>query len=250
MLRKPSALVERAMLELLFRGREPELAGRHPRVLVPIEDDRDLLDDGLASVRAIRRRAPRARLSLWIAPELERRPGFAEIARLTEVDDAVREDSGDSPPEDGADRILLPVLPLRLLSAIARLDDGRPFARAVIRSLCMGKPVAALRSGVAGGEAWDRRGWRPSPEMRRQIAEMTGAIRSFGVKLLDASEAAAWALGERGRRQVVTEADVLAAAAAGRTALRVEPGAIVTPLARDTARERGIVLTDNGWEGM
>jgi hypothetical protein len=43
-----------------------------------------------------------------------------------------------------------------------------------------------------------------------------------------------------GSRQVVTEHDVVAAIAAGRIALA--PGAIVTPLARDTAREKGVEL--------
>ena len=248
MLRRSSALVDRAVLELLFRGREPELADCHPRILVLLEDNWAGLEDGLLSVREIRRNVSSVRLSLWIGPELERRLGSGKAARITEVDDEVRERPGEGRPEDGADRIWLPILPLHLLSAIARLDDSKPFSRAVIRSLCEGKPVAALRSGTAGGEAWDKRGWQPAPEMRRQIAEMTGTIRSYGVKLLDAGEAVEWARGQNGRRPVITEADVKAAAAAGRRTMAIGRGAILTPLARDTAEQYGIVLTDNGWE--
>jgi|GEM_PF-3257231 hypothetical protein len=248
MLRRSSALVDRAVLELLFRGRESELAERHPRVLVLLEDHWAGLEDGLVSVREIRRNAPSVRLSLWLGPELERRFGPDEITRLTEVDDKVREQPGECRPEEGADRIWLPVLPLHLLSSIARLDDSKPFARAVIRGLCEGKPVAAFRPGIAGGEAWDRRGWQSAPEMRRQIAEMTGTIRSYGVKLLDEGEAAEWAQGKSGRRPVITEADVKAAAAAGRKTMTIGRGAILTPLARDTAVKYGIVLTGIGWE--
>lgn len=42
--------------------------------------------------------------------------------------------------------------------------------------------------------------------------------------------------------RLVTAADVHAAAADGRTRLVVEPGTIVTALARDVARDRGVVL--------
>jgi ribose 5-phosphate isomerase B len=44
------------------------------------------------------------------------------------------------------------------------------------------------------------------------------------------------------RRTLIRESDVLAAARAGGETLVVPPGAVVTPLARDTARERGIRL--------
>jgi ribose 5-phosphate isomerase B len=44
------------------------------------------------------------------------------------------------------------------------------------------------------------------------------------------------------RRTLIRETDVLAAARAGSDTLVVPPGAVVTPLARDTARERGIRL--------
>ena len=47
-------------------------------------------------------------------------------------------------------------------------------------------------------------------------------------------------------RQVVTEDDVLAAGAAGRDELRLRAGALVTPLARDAARDKGVRLVEGG----
>lgn len=44
------------------------------------------------------------------------------------------------------------------------------------------------------------------------------------------------------KRQLVTEARVLEAAAAGRTTLEVLAGALITPLAHDTARARGVAF--------
>jgi len=52
------------------------------------------------------------------------------------------------------------------------------------------------------------------------------------------------AVGRAGGRAVVTEADVLDAARAGRAELRVDAGALVTPLARDTAKDRGVRLVE------
>ena len=48
--------------------------------------------------------------------------------------------------------------------------------------------------------------------------------------------------GKRMKRQLITEQDVLAAAAQGRTQLAIALRAIVTPLAADTASEKRIVL--------
>ena len=45
-------------------------------------------------------------------------------------------------------------------------------------------------------------------------------------------------------RQVVTEDDVRAARAAGRDELRIRPGALVTPLARDAAHDKGVRLVE------
>ncbi len=42
------------------------------------------------------------------------------------------------------------------------------------------------------------------------------------------------------RKKLITEAQVLAALRAGETELEVEPGTLITPLARDTAREKGV----------
>ncbi len=50
--------------------------------------------------------------------------------------------------------------------------------------------------------------------------------------------------GRAGGRAVVTEADVLDAARAGRAELHVASGAMVTPLARDTAKDRAIRLVE------
>jgi len=47
-------------------------------------------------------------------------------------------------------------------------------------------------------------------------------------------------------RQVVTEDDVLAARAAGKDELRIGAGALVTPLARDAAKDRGVRLVEGG----
>jgi hypothetical protein len=209
------------------------------------------VEEGLASVRDVRRAAPSARLKLWIARDLARRLGVGAVVRMTEIDDVRIVPPDDSLPadEDEADQIYVPVLPLSLLSAVARLDDGTPFSRAVIRGLCAGKPVAALRTGVdAGGPAWENRGLRPAAEMRRAIAELAGTVRSFGMKLLDAAQVAEWARGEPVRRPVITEADVKAALAAGRRTIAAGRNAVITPLARDFAKQHGIVWTETGWE--
>lgn len=47
---------------------------------------------------------------------------------------------------------------------------------------------------------------------------------------------------ETGKRRVVTARMVLDAAAAGRSTLDAPAGALITPLARDTAKEKGMTI--------
>jgi hypothetical protein len=248
MLRTSSALVDRTARELLWRGKERELAARYPLILVLLADHWIGLEEGLTSVRELRCGYPRARLRLWVGRDLRERLGKREIARLTEVDDFCGEAPADGAPEEHADLVFLPVFPLSLLSAVARLDDAVPFSRAVIRSLCEGKRVAALKTGAdPDGDAWTSRGLQAAPEMRRQIREMAGTVRSYGLRLLEGPQVAAWAGEHLSRRQIVTEADVKEALAAGRSSIAVGPSAVITPLARDLALERGIRWAESGW---
>ena len=47
-----------------------------------------------------------------------------------------------------------------------------------------------------------------------------------------------------GKRPLITEKDVTAALQAGRKTLAVTPQTLITPLARDTAREQGLAFVD------
>lgn len=111
--------------------------------------------------------------------------------------------------------------------------------------------------------------WSGPPAYRRTIADYLERLRSYGIQLVPTPSLAAACLGQpampgpaaagstlssarapvsgpnQGRRPVVTAAQVEAAFRCGQRSLRLPARAIVTPLARDEARERGVELIGN-----
>jgi len=87
-----------------------------------------------------------------------------------------------------------------------------------------------------------REGGDPESIVGRALARAQGEL---GMRTATGPPAPAHPAGDGGtRREVVTEDDVLAARRAGKDELRIAPGAVVTPLARDAAHDGGIQLVE------
>jgi hypothetical protein len=143
--------------------------------------------------------------------------------------------------------VVLPVLRLETLSRLAVLLGDTPASGAAIAAVMQGVPVFA--------SAWE------ADRLKRSSGRLPGpflsmfhqhlrTVEGMGVQVLEAAALAqrlgaagpsgtAVAAASRGR-DVITVADLEAAARAGQKTLQVTPGAIVTPLARDTAAHMGI----------
>jgi hypothetical protein len=145
-------------------------------------------------------------------------------------------DAGKEPEESVTDAVasaagvVLLAPRIGLLDRIARGDDGDFVPHGVIRSLVWGRNVSLLLD------------FEP-PRFRRntffeKLVDTLATLQDMGVKLLTYKCAQKGAEG----LCLVTEADVTEAWRNHRTEIRRAPGAIITPAAKDKARELGIRL--------
>ena len=130
----------------------------------------------------------------------------------------------------GVSGVVIASMPLYLVRKVTELDDGEPFAGAVLRALCEGLPVWAVKSGV------DPAGEGCPPRLAEQIRRLLGTFSEMGVSVVpDVSFfAGADRPGRQGgeRRKVVTAEDVQRSGGA----VLIGEGDLVTPLARDLLR--------------
>ena len=137
---------------------------------------------------------------------------------------------------------LVVVIPSPSLTAEIALGlQTRPMAAAVLQALWKGTPVWADFSALAGSA---------SPALQALYAGYADRLREFGVKEIfpghyDGAaaqtfpEAAASPAAPAGQRTVITAGDILSFAGKH---LEVPENAVITPLARETANKRGVVI--------
>lgn len=131
----------------------------------------------------------------------------------------------------GYERILIVTPPLWLLSAIARGDDSVYAAMLALRPLFWEREVTVLLD-------FELPKSKRSPAFLK-LAEDTSALEEMGIKIAR--------LRREGKtdeelKELVTERDVKDASISENKRIRIKPGAIVTQLAQDTAKELGVKI--------
>ncbi len=157
---------------------------------------------------------------------------------------------------DGFDAVVFPTLSQNTAAKAAQgIRDG--FACDLMaRALLAGRRVVASRDSVCPGRVGGA-----YAGMLRTILER---LVAFGVELCDANDLGAAVRGRpapvlasaspepprtaaaKGKKTVITASVVQDAARAGKTEITLDAAAILTPLARDEARERGIRFIRSG----
>ena len=170
------------------------------------------------------------------------------LARLQEKFDIREHKSWDDelPPQAA---VLITSLNIQALVRVAEGDEGCTVeGRALLTALLNGQPVAAL----SGGLVWRRYQATAPKELLARYARCEKTLVSYGLKLVEEDQVAGALLGQvkteviqcpplllnqvPARRRVWSEVAVMAAcpaASGGGQTLRLGPGDVLTPLARD-----------------
>ncbi|WP_235919482.1 flavoprotein [Heliomicrobium undosum] len=161
-----------------------------------------------------------------------------------------------------ADLVIVPVLTQNTMAKLAHtLSDTLP-TTLIMQALMLGKPVIAAENA-----ADPRDSWRAGLEMDkapivlvRAFQENLRKVRDFGVNLTDVRnlgrearralershaggrEAAAPQAAAPAKKNLVDAEKIKAVALSGGRVYTVAPGDLITPLARDTARDYGVEI--------
>ncbi len=134
--------------------------------------------------------------------------------------------------------VILPSLTLELLPRMAILLQDLPAVQFAVAALVQGTPVLAAQEEV---DRFRRHASQLPSGLTRVVQEHVRAVQEMGVRLLPATAIGDHLCGPKpqthGRRDVITHEDVVRLQT---RFLDVPPGAIVTPLALETARMQGI----------
>ena len=182
-----------------------------------------------------------------------------------ELDIRLATDSLPKQELKAADVVLIPVLTQNTAAKLARTLADTTVTTLVMQALLMGKPVIAARNAADPKDPWRVQGGMGAarPTLTRVLQDNLKTLESYGVALVDAGTLAAEAMQQLGLNGIMTQAKETAQkpslpkgqgrrvidaamiqvlAAQGETILTVGPQDLVTPLARDVARECGVDL--------
>lgn len=161
-----------------------------------------------------------------------------------------------------AELVLIPVLTQNTAAKIAATQADSLCSTVIMQALMMGKPVVAASNAAdpQDGSRKEKNMGKAAPALLEKLRENLETISLYGVQLVAASELAAACEGscgkaaqqktnvakpavkEREKRTVLDAKAVQEALAQGVQILSLSPQTIITPLARDMARDAHITF--------
>lgn len=155
-----------------------------------------------------------------------------------------------------ADLVLVPVLTQNTAAKLACTLSDSLATTLVMQALMLGKPVIAAKNAADPQDSWraTRNMGQCPPGLLRALQENLRKLEGYGIQLVQVEDLAAGSqkILDRSinpvlstpnvKKSVLDASAIKAAAGQGLKRLEVLPGMIITPLARDVARDYGIEL--------
>jgi len=137
--------------------------------------------------------------------------------------------------------VVVPAVGFHTVRAIAELRDEDPFAQLVLQALLRGLKVVMLTDALVPAQ---REGASVAPGLRAAAEVNLKKLLAYNIVLVRLDEIGT-AVAEKkvpSSKDLITEQDIIDLKNGDVTGLRVPPKTIVTPLARDKAKELGITI--------
>ncbi|PWW25809.1 hypothetical protein DFO73_112102 [Cytobacillus oceanisediminis] len=141
------------------------------------------------------------------------------------------------------DGIFLPILSFSLVNDLLSLNEQRPFVRLILEALLKGKKIVALKTGADPHDPyWKMKGMDKGPALlKRTMLQQLVQLKSMGIILISKNEKADFKP-EENKKTVISKETIRNAHLHNQTEIRIQGGSIITPLARDMAKELNILL--------
>lgn len=166
-----------------------------------------------------------------------------ELAFLTGNDDWISPSMINYQLLDHFDEILLPILSFSLIADLVTLNEQRPLVRVILMALLKGKRVTALKAGADPfSQYWKLKGMDKGPDLlKRKLNGQMAELKMLGIRLIDFNDGTDFTV-QQMKKTVISDETVRFAYLNKLNQLTVPKGAIITPLARDTAKELKIEI--------
>lgn len=257
-------LVEMITLEVMRRLGQPAAAPktpeRVPRVLVLFTGGTIGLEQGLEEVKKLQ--AFPASVSVVLSSAAEKIVGAERIRSQLGSQTAVITAQDPYPGKmlREADVVLVPVLTQNTAAKVALTLADSLVSTVMMQALMMGKTVVAAYNAADPRDGWREKAnmGKAAPGLVRALQENLKKLEGFGIELVHVeqlahackpllcknhkAEVAARSERPSGKKEILDAAAIRLAASQGLKSLAVTPGTIVTPLARDVARECEVEL--------
>ncbi|QED47738.1 hypothetical protein [Cytobacillus dafuensis] len=240
---RQSALTENTLYELCNRnGSGRRINKRKPYVLALITSHLIGMEPGLSYLRDL----SNAQMMLRISAEDELFSHFSlqELVNLIGNDDWILQRELSEMIINQVDIIFLPILSFSLVSDILSYNDRRLLVRIILKAILSGKKVIGLRLGADPYHPiWRMKGMDKGPQiLKRKLQEQLQGLKSLGIKLIDTNEKIDFTFEKAYKKSIITEKTIRYVHQNNQSFLFISNETILTPLAKDLARELKISL--------
>ncbi|TLS38942.1 hypothetical protein [Pseudalkalibacillus caeni] len=236
--KKQSAMMEHTLQLLLNRNGSADQQQK-PFVLALLTSHLIGMEPGFSYLKAIK---DNAMLNVVLEEAVLEQYEKQEILRLTGAEKVQIDNEVQEIPFHKLDTVLLPVLSFSLVSDILALNEQRPLVRIILSALLAGKKVIALRAGADPFHPiWKMKGMdKGATALKGKLNKRLIELKSFGVILVDYQDKID--LKKENSKTLVTEETIRFAYQQGESVIFISKNTIVTPLAKDTAKELNIAI--------
>lgn len=234
-----STVVDATLQELLIRNREGKTKAQRKTVLVLLSFHMNGMDNSLQGLKKMHENNIRVR----ICPDehILEHYNVTDLAQKVGVDDFISLKEAERQKEQ-IDHYYIPNLPFSTVSDLVHFNEARPSIRLLLWALMKGKKVSAFSAGADPYHpTWQASGLDQGTaflkhEMKKQLQQ----IRGFGIHLIEneADVPSHFITAFQTKNNQVITADIIKKLAeSGQQYIEMDHGTIITPLARDMARE-------------
>lgn len=238
-----SALVRNTLLTLSYRHRQEELDREYPSVLALLTYSPLGMKEGFQCLENLREEKVRVRIC--VDGLLQQFYSIEQVIHSTGVDDWIHF-CLQALNRSSFTHLFIPILSSSFLARVNQFDDQHPFSLLIMETLIKGGKVGAVSIGADPYHPlWKESGWdQPSPLLKHDMRSNLAKLRGYGVELLQPDQVAGWIRKEAGqkKKKVLIHEDIVQANLNREKVIRIDSHTIITPLAREAAKQFGIEL--------
>ncbi|MFD1706756.1 hypothetical protein ACFSCZ_08420 [Siminovitchia sediminis] len=248
-LNRQSYLAESILQELLFRNRVMEEGKRQKTMLALLFYHMNGMDEGLGTIKELHA-CSGGNLRIRLCPDHSILEYYDKIdlASKAGTDDWISLDEAEQ-QISRIDYVYIPILPFSVVSDLLHFNDRHREIRLLLWALMSGKKVSAYTAGADPYHPiWKNAGMdRGTSFLKHDMQGQLQKLKSIGIDLLNHHHELSYYINSAvisGSKQLITAETIQQYADAGEQRIDVRHGAIITPLARDVAREYDIEINE------